>query len=75
MAASRRTRGHQSWSWISIVSDDLTNLIRLNLVPGIGPRLQDLLLSRFGSAVGVFEASPEISSVYSSLPCFTRGCG
>ena len=39
------------------MTDDLTALIRLNLVPGIGPRLQDLLLSRFGTATGVFQAS------------------
>lgn len=46
------------------MSDELHDLIRLNLIPGIGPRLQHLLLSRFGSAAAVFQASgPELLQV------------
>lgn len=37
--------------------DELLDLIRLNLVSGVGPRLQHLLLSRFGSAGAVLRAS------------------
>ncbi|MCA9043820.1 MAG: DNA-processing protein DprA [Planctomycetaceae bacterium] len=39
-------------------------LLQLNLVSGIGPRLQTLLLNRFDTAEGVFAASgPELLSV------------
>src|SRR5690242_7280794 len=37
--------------------DDLTHVLRLSLVPGIGPRLRQLLLERFGSAAATFAAS------------------
>lgn len=34
----------------------LLNALRLNLLPGIGPRLQRALLDHFGSAAGIFAA-------------------
>lgn len=37
--------------------EEQLDLMRLNLVPGIGPRAQALLLQRFGSASQVFQAS------------------
>ncbi|MGD9853683.1 MAG: DNA-processing protein DprA [Planctomycetaceae bacterium] len=37
--------------------DEQLDLLRLNLVPGIGPRTQSLLLQQFGSASQVFRAS------------------
>jgi DNA processing protein len=37
--------------------DDILDRLRLNLTTGIGPRLQSLLLERFGSAAGVFRSS------------------
>lgn len=44
--------------------DELLDLMRLNLVPGLGPRLQSLLLARFGSATSVLAASgPELIAV------------
>ncbi len=36
---------------------ELLDAVRLNLVPGIGPRLQQTLLEAFGSPSGVFEAT------------------
>lgn len=36
---------------------ELLALLELNLVPGIGPRLQSLLLGAFGSAEAIFRAS------------------
>lgn len=36
--------------------DEQRDMLRLNLVPGIGPRAQSLLLARFESASGVFRA-------------------
>lgn len=45
-------------------SDQLSDSLRLSLVPGIGPRLRQLLLERFGSASAIFVASPaELRSV------------
>lgn len=45
-------------------SDQLSDSLRLSLVPGIGPRLRQLLLERFGSASAIFAASPaELRSV------------
>ena len=42
----------------------LLDALRLNLVPGIGPRLQQLLVARFDSPAGVFAASSsELSAV------------
>lgn len=38
---------------------DLLAALRLNLIPGIGPRTQQSLLSRFGDAASVFAASEE----------------
>lgn len=38
-------------------SDDVLAALRLNLVPGIGPRLAQLLLDRFGSAKDILSAS------------------
>ncbi|MBX3435966.1 MAG: DNA-processing protein DprA [Planctomycetaceae bacterium] len=44
--------------------DERLDLLRLNLVPGIGPRTQTLLLERFGTAARVFQASgPELLQV------------
>ena len=44
--------------------DEALALLQLNLVPGIGPRLQSLLLNRFGSAIDVLTASgPELLQV------------
>lgn len=37
---------------------DLLAALRLNLIPGVGPRTQQSLLARFGTAQGVFDASP-----------------
>ncbi len=37
--------------------DEILARMRLNLVTGVGPRLQSLLLERFGSAAGVFRSS------------------
>lgn len=39
------------------VDDETLAAIQLNLTPGLGPRLQSLLLGRFQSAQAVFEAS------------------
>jgi DNA processing protein len=39
------------------LSPDLRDLLTLQLVPGIGPRLTAALLERFGSAAGVLQAS------------------
>lgn len=39
------------------VSDPLLDALRLSLIPGIGPRLQQTLLSNFGSPAGIFAAS------------------
>lgn len=39
------------------VDDEQLALLQLNLTPGIGPRLQSLLLNRFGSAMQIFAAS------------------
>ena len=36
--------------------DEKRDLLRLNLVPGIGPRTQSLLLTRFETAAAVFQA-------------------
>src|SRR5438128_2414711 len=36
---------------------DTRELLALHLVPGLGPRLTAALLERFGSPVGVFQAS------------------
>lgn len=45
-------------------SDQLSDSLRLSLVPGIGPRLRQLLLERFGSASAIFAASAaELRSV------------
>lgn len=35
------------------------DVLRLNLVPGIGPRTQQMLLERFGTPAGVFAASAD----------------
>src|SRR5215469_6271562 len=44
--------------------DDLSHVLRLSLVSGIGPRLRQLLLERFGSPAAVFAASQsELRSV------------
>lgn len=40
------------------LSPELSGLIALNLVPGLGPRLTAALLGRFGSAAAVLEATP-----------------
>jgi DNA processing protein len=37
--------------------DELLDLMRLNLIAGIGPRLQSLLTARFGSPAGILSAS------------------
>jgi DNA processing protein len=37
--------------------DELRDLLRLNLIPGIGPRLQSLLTARFGSPAAILSAS------------------
>lgn len=37
--------------------DDLTHVLRLSLVPGIGPRLRQLLLERFGTPAAIFAAT------------------
>lgn len=39
------------------VDNELLAAIQLNLTPGLGPRLQSLLLNRFGTAEEVFRAS------------------
>ncbi|MFG0332029.1 MAG: DNA-processing protein DprA [Maioricimonas sp. JB049] len=47
-----------------MTDEELLDLVRLNLVPGLGPRLQSLLLARFGSASAVLAATgPELLSV------------
>lgn len=38
-------------------ADDLSDLVRLSMVSGIGPRLRQLLLERFGSPAAIFSAS------------------
>lgn len=38
-------------------ADSLVDAMRLSLVPGIGPRLQQSLLAAFGSPAGIFAAS------------------
>ena len=35
---------------------DMLDVMRLNLVPGLGPRTYQLLLERFGSPRGILEA-------------------
>lgn len=48
---------------------ELRDLVRLALVPGIGPRVTSQLLERFGSASAVFRASgPELLAVESIGP-------
>jgi DNA processing protein len=43
---------------------DLLDAVRLNLVPGIGPRLQQSLLDAFGSPAAILQASvPELQQV------------
>lgn len=42
---------------MSSVDNERLALLELNLVPGIGPRMQSLLLTGFGSADAVFQAS------------------
>lgn len=37
---------------------ELLDALRLNLVSGVGPRLRQLLVNRFGSAAAIFSASP-----------------
>jgi DNA processing protein len=37
--------------------DELIDVLRLNLVPGLGPRTYQLLLERFGSPRGILDAS------------------
>jgi DNA processing protein len=45
-------------------SDDLTHALRLSLVSGIGPRLRQSLLERFGTPAAIFAAShSELRSV------------
>src|SRR5471030_574704 len=39
------------------VDGDLIDVLRLNLVPGLGPRTYQLLLERFESPRGILEAS------------------
>ncbi|HVX15583.1 MAG TPA: DNA-processing protein DprA [Pirellulales bacterium] len=38
--------------------DDLGQTLRLSLVPGVGPRLRQALLARFGSPAAIFAAAP-----------------
>ena len=38
-------------------TSELIDALRLNLVPGIGPRLQQALLEAFGSPAGILAAS------------------
>jgi DNA processing protein len=52
-------RGMQSEKMPETLSDDLRDMVALGLVPGLGPRLTQALLERFGSARAVLEASPE----------------
>lgn len=40
-------------------SRELRNYLAVNLVRGLGPRLQTVLLERFGSPAGILQASPE----------------
>jgi DNA processing protein len=47
-----------------MTADEQLNMLRLNLVAGIGPRTQALLLERFGDASAVFAADgPQLLSV------------
>ena len=39
--------------------DELLDLLRLNMISGLGPRTWSLLLGRFGSAAGILRASGE----------------
>jgi DNA processing protein len=41
------------------LTPELRDLLALNLVPGLGPRLTSALLERFGSAGAILRASPE----------------
>lgn len=44
--------------------DDLADILRLSLAPGVGPRLRQSLLERFGSPTAIFAASQsELRSV------------
>ena len=45
-------------SQISPAHDDLASRLCLSLIPGIGPKLQQALINRFGSAAGVLDAPP-----------------
>ncbi len=40
-----------------MTDEERLDMLRLNLVPGVGPRMQSLLLERFDSASGVFQAA------------------
>lgn len=52
---------------------DLQSNLRLTLVSGVGPRIRQLLLERFGSAAGVFNAAPsELREVYGVGPKLCR---
>ncbi|QDT54341.1 hypothetical protein Pan44_23740 [Caulifigura coniformis] len=53
----------------SDISPETLNLVRLSLVPGIGPRIASDLLERFGTASAVFEANgAELLSIPSVKP-------
>ena len=51
--------------------DQLIDTLRLSLIPGVGPRIRQALLARFGSPRAVFEAAPselrEVQGVGSKL--------
>jgi len=52
---------------------DLESNLRLTLVSGVGPRIRQLLLERFGSAAAVFNAAPsELREVHGVGPKLCR---
>jgi DNA processing protein len=47
--------------------------VRLSCLPGVGPRLRQLLLEKFGSPAGIFAASPaELTSIPGIGPSLSR---
>ena len=49
--------------------DDLVDTLRLSLIPGVGPRIRQALLERFGSARAALAAAPsELRAVYGVGP-------
>ena len=57
---------------VESTEEDLIDTLRLTLIPGVGPRMRQALLERFGSARAVLAAAPsELRSVSGVGPKLT----